>query len=109
MKLNNITITDYRSSDDNLIVYFVNTSFAEVKALDSENLSLYTDEGTHIVSFSEYSLKSITVDIIDESNVTAVYTHSRETVLLEKIKYLEAENEMISDVLDALLMGDLEV
>ena len=37
------------------------------------------------------------------------HKNERPNTLEERVETLEAENEMISDVLDALLMGDLEV
>ena len=68
MKVNNITATDYRSTESGgLVLVLTNTDMETILAMDTSVLTVETDEGTFVEAFAGMQIVSLTYDVTDKS------------------------------------------
>lgn len=78
MKVNNILAIDYKLYDNQLLIYFKNTSTEQIAQLKSNLLTITTNSGEVVESFSGYKLKTIEY-LVEENLYLGTYVQNLDT------------------------------
>lgn len=84
MRINNLCAIDYKLNNQNLLIYFKNVSTEQIAHLNSTILTVTTNSGELVESFTGYKVQSIEYNIKDDVYI-ATYTQSQDTTVEDYI------------------------
>lgn len=101
MKLNTIGCGGYSIKNDRAKFSLYNTNLQEVSSLDTDNLTLYTDEGDAVSVIKGYTISTIDIDEINNV-ITLIMTRKLSDTTIDSIHALEDNFELISNKIKSI-------